>query len=165
MSAPAVPFAVSPFADVPVAYRWDAATGILTARLEHRVPAAAPAAQFALAGKDGAWITLELAGDRLIGLDVVVWPTVRPLPGLVPPVLEPVALSWRRLAAAGPVRALAAPLVADAALDRGLIRLRVAGRRVARSVREARDVCIDLDQTGSFAGIWLLNVPPCPEGS
>jgi hypothetical protein len=155
----------APLADVPVDFRWDRATGILAARIAHPVPASAPSAQFALAGRDGAWVTLELAGDRLTGVDVVVWPAVRVVPTLVAPVVEPVTLSWRRLAAAGAVRALATPLAAEVAPDRGLVRLRVAGRRVTRTVREARDVCIDLDHTGSFAGVWLLNVPPCPEGS
>jgi hypothetical protein len=165
MSVAVAPIRPAPFAEVPVAYRWDAGTGILSVRLAHAVPVGAPSAQFALAGRDGAWITLELAGDRLVGLDIVVWPTVREVPTLVPPTVEPIALSWRRLATASQVRALAAPLVADAATARGLIRLRVAGRRVARTVREARTVCIDLDQGGSFAGVWLLDVPPCPEGS
>lgn len=165
MSVAVAPVRSAPFADVPVSYRWDVATGILSVRLAHLVPAGAPTAQFALAGRDGAWITLELAGDRLVGLDVVIWPTVREVPTLVPPTVEPIALSWRRLASASQVRALAAPLVVDAASQRGLMRLRVAGRRVARTVREGRDVCIDLDQGGSFAGVWLLDVPPCPEGS
>lgn len=165
MSVAVAPVRSAPFADVAVEYRWDAATGILSVRLAHHVPLGAPVAQFAMAGRDGAWVTLELAGDRLTGLDIVVWPTVREVPGLVPPTVEPVGLTWRRLASASQVRALSAPLVADAATVRGLIRLRVAGRRVARTVREARSVCIDLDQSGSFAGIWLLDVPPCPEGS
>lgn len=165
MSAVAASVRPAPFEGVPVSYQWDAATGILSCRVGHLVPAGSPSAQFAMAGRDGAWVTLELAGDRLVGLDVVVWPTVRSVPGLVPPVLEPTALSWRRLASAPGVRALSAPLVADVATERGLVRLRVAGRRVVRTVREARDLCIDLDATGSFAGIWLLNVPPCPEGS
>jgi hypothetical protein len=155
----------APFADVPVAYHWDAATGILAARIAHRVRAADRESQFALAGRDGAWITLGIAGDRLLGVDIVIWPQVREVPMLVPPVVEPVGLSWRRLASAPQVRALSAPLVADVSLDRGLVRLRVAGRRVARTVREAQDVCIDLDAAGTFAGVWLLNVPPCPEGA
>jgi hypothetical protein len=155
----------APFADIAVSYRWDPPTGILSTRLAHRVPHGAPQSQFALAGRDGAWITLELSGDRLTGVDVVIWPQLREVPQLVPPMTEPLGLSWRRLAAAPQVRALSAPLAADVAFERGLVRLRVVGRRVARTVREARDVCIDLDAAGTFAGVWLCNVPPCPEGA
>ncbi|MDX2183569.1 MAG: hypothetical protein SFW08_06265, partial [Gemmatimonadaceae bacterium] len=70
-----------------------------------------------------------------------------------------------RLARSPQVRALSAALVADAAFERGVVRLRIAGRQAARAVREAEDVLIELDAAGAFAGLWLLNVPPCPEGA
>lgn len=148
-----------------VSYRWDDVTGILAARIDRPRLAPASATQFALAGRDGAWITLELDGDRLAGLDVVIWPTVRHVPGLVAPTVTPGALSWRRLAMSPQVRALSAALIADASFERGVVRLRIAGRQAARVVREADDVLIELDAAGAFAGIWLLNVPPCPEGA
>lgn len=163
MSASPRPVADATAPDVPVTYRWDAVTGILSVRLAH--PDRGPEGQFAMAGRDGSWVTLEVSGDRLVGVDIVVWPETRELPGLVAPVTEPRRLSWRRLAAAPGVRALTAPLVAESCAARGIVRIRVGGRRVVRTVREAPDVCIDLDAGGSFAGIWFLNVPPCPEGS
>lgn len=147
-----------------VTYRWDDVTGILAARIERPPHVPSETNQFALAGRDGAWITLELAGDRLAGIDVVIWPTVRHVPGLVAPTVTPGTLSWRRLAMAPQVRALSAALVADASFPNGLVRLRIAGRQATRVVREADEVLIELDAAGAFAGIWLLNVPPCPEG-
>jgi hypothetical protein len=148
----------------PVAYRWDADTGILAVRVQRPFPEG-PASQIVLAGRDGAWIVLELHGGALSAVDVVVWPAIREVPRLVPPVTEPVPVTWPAASGVSAVRALSVPLVADVGDEGRVVRLRMAGRPVARTVRVANGLCVDLDRAGQFAGLWLLDVPPCPEGS
>lgn len=145
-----------------VAYRWDAATGILSARLG---PPTDDTMTLALAGRDGSWVSLDVAGDRLAGIEIVVWPEVRVTTLAVPDVPPGRRCGWRALAARGPVRVLAAPLAAAHDPAQGVVRLRVAGRPVARTVREGRTVLVDLDPAGALAGLWLCEVPPIPDGT
>jgi hypothetical protein len=37
-------------------------------------------------------------------------------------------------------------------------------KRPARAIRFARDLLLELDERDRIAGLWLLNVPPFPEG-
>lgn len=145
-----------------VAYRWDAATGILSARIG---PVAPDVASISLAGRDGSWVTLDIADDRLAGIEIVVWPDVRVMSLAIPAPSFARRCGWRALAARGPVRVLGAPLAAAHDPARGVVRLRVAGRPVARTVREAPAVLVDLDPAGALAGLWLCDVPPLPEGT
>lgn len=146
-----------------VRYRWDAETEILTASIDDRREGGWPATAVTLESASGAWVTLELRGGRLCGLEVAVWP----------PVLLRAVLPAPRTAASGHARCPeaaggASEISVDAELraerDPGgrTVRLGVGPSRPARPVRVARDILLDVDDAGALAGVWLLNVPPLP---
>ena len=53
-------------------------------------------------------------------------------------------------------------LVAEADNDQRNFHFRVGAPRLARTVRVARDLLVDVDDKNRISGVWLLNVPPCP---
>jgi len=142
---------------------WDAETEILTASIDDRREGGWPATAVMLESAAGAWVTLELRGGRLCGLEVAVWP----------PVLLRAVLLVPRTATRGHARCPEAvrgarEINVDAELraerDRGgrTVRLGVGPARLARPGRVARDILLDVDDAGALAGVWLLNVPPLP---
>ncbi len=152
-----------------VDYRWDADTEILIAAMRTNGPGnRSPSVPGALesveiVGSDGSWLVLDVDGGRISGIEVAVWPDVRKMPTLVPPVDAPeahaVVAPQRAGAAAVEVDA---PLAADADAAERTIHFRVGTRRHTRAVRIARDVLLDVDASDQVAGVWLLNVPPLP---
>ena len=43
------------------------------------------------------------------------------------------------------------------------IHFRLGRSRRAPTVRVARDLLLDVDEGSHLSGLWLLNVPPCPD--
>ena len=161
---PSVAVTVEPDAGpaLPVRYRWDADTEILIASIADGRGGGWPSTVVTIEGSTGAWVTLELRGGRFCGLEVAVWPPVRLRPLLHVP----------RPARSGHARCPATPGAAEVGVDAELVAERDAGgrtvwlgvgpQRLARPLRVARDILLDVDDAGTLAGVWLLNVPPLP---
>ena len=148
-----------------VEYRWDADTDILLARLQGAEANVGMSGSVDFQGADGSWVILDVAGGRIRGVEVAVWPEVHKRAGLAAPatiqegrVLIPSRASQPGIAAVE----VEVPLMAEADAARGVIHFRVGARREVRSIRIASDLLLDIDQQNRIAGLWLLNVPPSP---
>ena len=162
--------AVGPPADVD--YRWDADTDILTATVRpNGVREGGPEPgktleSVEIVGSDGSWLVLDVTAGRISGVEVAVWPDVRKLATLSPPAATDARVLLRPEAvAAGAALEVDTALAADADEQERTIHFRVGTARQTRSVRIARDVLVDVDVRDRVAGVWLLNVPPFPEGA
>lgn len=155
----------------PVAFRWDADTDILSARIAPAGGEDTAAGAVQLEGSDGSWISLETRSGALVGVEVVVWPEVRVRSGLLPPA---VGGANRALfpstslpggdggGARGGVVELETAVLAEADGAEEVIYFRVGRNPPARAVCVGRDLLVEVDRSHRLAGIWLLNVPPFP---
>lgn len=195
-----LPVLVEPSASAPpaVEYRWDADTDILSARVctvgelpvmlaqatatdgpEGTEPLragpsfgvdASLTGAVELEGRDGSWIVLDVEAGHLAGVEIAVWPNVRRLRTLTPPVdVEDARVRVRgrkRRAERGSPGAgsleVTTHLTAEADPSERTIHFRLGAPRVGRSVRLGKDLLVDIDAQGDLAGLWLLNVPPVP---
>jgi hypothetical protein len=149
----------------PVEYRWDADTAILTAHLPEQGNGSGLSGSVELAGNDGSWLTLDVNGGRVRGVEVAVWPDVRKQAALRPPAEVEAARILLPPHGADPgvaVIQMDTALAAEANSEESTIHFRLGAHRAARTVRIARDVLVDLDEHDVLSGIWLLNVPPFP---
>ena len=156
--------AVEPMAGSPprVRYRWDADTEILLASIVDRRGGGAVATSVELEGRDGSWVTLELRGGRLCGVEVAVWPRVRLLGAIPRPEAAPGHVACPAVGALAGVSDAEVETVLAVDAERGgrAVRLRVGPSRATRAVQVARDMLVDVDDAGMLAGVWLLGVPP-----
>ncbi|MFN8583391.1 MAG: hypothetical protein U0163_20750 [Gemmatimonadaceae bacterium] len=162
-----IPVQVQPHSGTPadVVYRWDADTDILTAHLARRDEAPGMNGSVDLEGSDGSWLILDVAGGRINGVEVAVWPTVRKRSDLSPPSEVENATVLVTADAIPRVDAMEVDtaMAADADHAERTIHFRLGPRRSTRTVRIARDVLLDIDGRNRLAGVWLLDVPPFPE--
>ena len=154
-------------APVPVEYRWDTDTAILTAHIQEASGGngSGMSGSVELAGNDGSWLILDIGGGRVRGVEVAVWPDVRKQSGLhAPAEVESARITVppRKSQPGIAVMQMDTALVAEANPQESTIHFRLGGHHTARTVRIARDVLLDLDEHDVIAGIWLLNVPPFP---
>jgi hypothetical protein len=138
-------------------------------------------------GRDGSWLVLDVAAGSVRSVEVAVWPDVRHRSSLRPPAdaeLARVVLPGRRAATAAAAattgfgspttrdRATAADAVDSLEINTAVaaesdeaertIHFLLGPSRPAKRVRVARDLVFDVDDRSRLAGLWLLNVPPCP---
>lgn len=151
-----------------VEYRWDADTEILTANVDAERPPANGGASgsLGLEGADGSWVILDVAGGQIQGVEVAVWPDVRQTRTLSPPPeVEDARVSLPSEAEQGAIAALEmdTSLFAEADAAKRTIHFRVGKIRRVKTLRIAQDLLIDVDSRSRIAGVWLLNVPPCPD--
>jgi hypothetical protein len=158
---------LEPPAEAParVDYTWDPDTDILSAQLNPRASGDGMSGSVGLEGADGSWVILDVAAGRINGVEVAVWPDVRKLAVLNPPaniedmrVVVPSRQSQPEIASLE----MATRMTAEADSAQRIFHFRVGKARGARTVRIARDLLLDLDDKSQIAGLWLLNVPPCP---
>lgn len=150
-------------APVPVEYRWDPDTDILSARLMVPCAPGTPDGCVDLEGSDGSWLIFDTAAGRIRGVEIAVWPSVRRCTELAPPrdvedaqaVLDPP----RRGEFVSALEVDAA-LAAEADQAERTIHFRVGPGRRTRTVRIARDILLDVDGNNRLVGLWLLDVPP-----
>ena len=149
-----------------VEFRWDADTDVLSARLRNGSHGQGLTGSVELSGNDGSWVILEVKSGTICGVEVAVWPDVRKVPTLSPPqeieharLLVPERRSQPGIAL---LQVDAPRLLAEADQSERTIHFSLGGADVARTVRIARDVLIDLDDESIVTGLWLLNVPPFP---
>lgn len=139
-------------------------------------------------GRDGSWLVLDVTAGSVRSVEVAVWPDVRHRSALRPPAdaeLARVVLPGRRAAAAAAAaattgfgssatrdRATPADAVDSLEINTAVaaesdeaertIHFLLGPSRPAKRVRVARDLVFDVDDRSRLAGLWLLNVPPCP---
>jgi len=150
----------------PVEYRWDPDTDILTAHLPTHVGADGPSGSVDIEGSDGSWLIFDVAGGRIRGVEVAVWPPVRKRTQLTPPgEVEDASVTFGRAADSNNVSALEVntALAAEADHAERTIHFKLGPSRTTRTVRIARDLLLDIDGRNGLAGVWLLEVPPFPE--
>jgi hypothetical protein len=158
---------IEPTADAPpdVDYRWDADTDILSARLRASAVREGYSSSVDLEGRDGSWLVIDLAEGRVQGVEVAVWPDIRPRASLVPP---PKVADARLLIPAGATMGeptaieVQTSVIAESDPAKTTFHFRLGAQRSARTVRVGRDLLADIDADDRLAGLWLLNVPPCP---
>ncbi len=141
-----------------IEWRWEPETDILAGSL-HPAPEG-PVTSVEFSGHDGSVVVADLAGGRLSSLDVVVWPEVATVVGLVPlPAARRGTVMLQSLgrAAAGEVEVA---LAVRASPDEDVIHLRVGAPRPATVVQAADRLFVELDEAGGLAGFWLTGVPP-----
>ncbi|MDQ3699128.1 MAG: DUF2283 domain-containing protein [Gemmatimonadota bacterium] len=161
---------VEPSAKTPaeVEYRWDADTDILTANCRPAAVGEGVSGSVELTGSDGSWVTLDIASGSISGVAVAVWPDVQKRSTLQPPAAAEdarVTLAPRRPPDGIAAFEVATALLAESDEAERTIHFRVGKRKPRRTVRIARDILIDVDESGRIAGVWLLNVPPFPAGT
>lgn len=158
---------LEPVSDAPaqVEYTWDPDTDILSAQLIPHEKGDGMSGSVGFEGLDGSWVILDVSAGRINGVEVAVWPEVRPLPALNPPanvqnvrVVVPSRRSQPDIASLE----MATRVTAEADSARRNFHFRMGKLREARTVRIARDLLLDVDDKGQISGLWLLNVPPCP---
>ena len=148
-----------------VEYRWDADTDILSAQLSPRSNGDGMSGSVGLEGTDGSWLILDVAAGRINGVEVAVWPDVRRVPSLNPPrQVEDahVLLPSRRAQADVSSLEMETHLVADADQEHRTFHFKLGKPRNSRTVRLAPNLLLDIDDKSQLSGLWLLNVPPCP---
>ena len=150
---------------LPVEYRWDADTDILCMMLRSAGVSEGVSGSMDIEGADGAWLTLELKAGRLAAIEVAVWPDVKTVEPLEPPV--PVGSARLRVpssVAEAAVEALEVNTLIRAVADKAerTIHFRIGPQRSSRAMRVARDLMIEVDSRSRIAGLWFLNVPPFP---
>jgi hypothetical protein len=150
-----------------VSYRWDADTEILSANIKPADEATGLSGSVGIEGVDGSWLILDVNGGRINAVEVAVWPEIQERPSLTAPakveestVLIP-AKSSKELRAVE----VATSVTAEADQNGKTFRFRIGQPRETRSVRLASDILLDIDGENHVAGLWLLNVPPCPSPS
>jgi hypothetical protein len=159
-------------ADVPagVEYRWDADTEILTANVgsPRESEENGGSGTVGLEGNDGSWVILDVSGGHIRGVEVAVWPNLRKLKSLsLPTQIQDAVISLPDAEKQSGVASLEmdTSLVAESDQAKRNIHFRVGKPRRVKTVRIASDLLIDIDSRSRIAGVWLLNVPPCPEAS
>jgi hypothetical protein len=108
-------------------------------------------------------VALETAGGVLCGVEIVVWPDLTEHAQLAPPHdAEPgrVTLEPPDDESDGLIE-VETPITASAKED--VVHLVLAPGR-ARTVQIAQNVLADLDSAGHLSGLWLVDVPPFPQG-
>ena len=150
-------------APAPVDYRWDEDTDILTAKVSDTISGRSLSVD--VEGSDGSWLILDVSDERIRGVEVAVWPTVRKRADLRPPdEIESVRVSVGRDAGTATVAAVEVdtPVAAESDHAERTIHFRLCPGRQVRTVRIARDMLLDIDNRDRLAGVWLLDVPPFP---
>ncbi len=145
-----------------IAWRWEPETDILAGGL--RPAPEGEVASLELSGHDGSVVVVDLVGNRLASLDVVVWPEVTTVPGLLPPVPSrrgEVLVQAPRPIPAGEIEVA---LAVRASPDEDVIHLRVGAPRPAVVLQAADHLLVEVDEAGGLAGFWLTGVPPLDGG-
>ena len=150
-------------APAPVDYRWDEDTDILTAKVSDTMNGRSLSVD--VEGSDGSWLILDVSDERIRGVEVAVWPTVRKRADLKPPdEMESVRVSVGRDPGTATMAAVEVdiPVAAESDHAERTIHFRLGPGRQVRTVRIARDMLLDIDNRDRLAGVWLLDVPPFP---
>jgi hypothetical protein len=148
-------------------WSWDTETDILSGSFKSTGNSTGLTGTVELTDDVGSVAVLDVAGGVLRGIDIVVWPEVASQSTLTPPapsrdgrVLLPSRASQPGIASLEMDTTLS--MSTDAAQQ--IFHLRIGGRQPVQVVRIADRCLVEVDQRSRLAGLWLLDVPPFPEG-
>ncbi len=148
-----------------VSFKWDPETEILSGHFKGAGKAEGLTGTVELEGVDGSFVVLDVAGGRLRGLEVVVWPESQTVPGLTPPaaterggLILPSRASQPGIAAVE----VDTHMMAEKTPDDSVIHLRMGPQRRVKLIQVADNLILELDDASEIAGFWLLAVPPFP---
>jgi hypothetical protein len=149
-----------------VSYHWDPETDILSVACKGGATANGLNGTVDLAGSDGSFVVIDVAGGCLRGVDVVAWPDeVRTVAELAAPVATK---EGRVVFPSRPSQAGVAVVEVDTALTveknpaESVFHLRVGRSRPIMVVRVADCLLVEVDKQARIAGLWLVDVPPFP---
>lgn len=149
-----------------IRWNWDDETDILSGSMAGARKAGGLTGTIELTDDEGSIAVVDVAGGRIQGLDIVVWPEVTEVPGLEAPdagrdgvVILPPRPSQPGVAAVEVDTTLS--VAANPRHD--TLHLRIGTKRQVEVVRTADRLLIEIDGKGRLAGFWLLNVPFGPE--
>lgn len=148
-----------------IEFHWDFETEILTGRFPIVAPPAAESRTIELGDLGGAFVTLGLDAEVLIGLEVVVWPKSEVSSKLTPPQTGRqgrLELQLDEAARKAGVVDLTVELSCEKNDDESTIHLGVGEPREVDCVILAENLFAEVDAEGRLAGFWLLAVPPFP---
>lgn len=148
-----------------IQYRWDPDTEILSAQITPRATGTGMSGSVEVEGADGSWLILDVAGGRINGIEIAVWPEVQMRSALTPPAaLEDAHIVVPSRSTKQEVASLEVetPLVAESDGSERVFHFRLGRARQTRTVRCAHDLLVDVDSSNHLVGLWLLNVPPFP---
>jgi hypothetical protein len=148
-----------------VKYTWDSDTEILSAHLRPGAESSGLSGSVGLEGADGSWVILDVNGGRINAIEIPVWPEVQQRSNLETPkkieeaaVLIPAARSSKEIKSVE----VATSLTAESDPAKSIIHFQLGKPSKTRAIRLATDILLDVDAKNCVAGLWLLNVPPCP---
>lgn len=113
-------------------------------------------------GSDGSWLILDVAAGHVNGVEVAVWPDVQMRSSLKPPERienARVIVSSKKQKSETASLEVETTMRAEADSEEKVFHFVLGKRKLARTIRFARDLLVDLDDSGNLAGLWLLNVP------
>jgi hypothetical protein len=148
-----------------VKYTWDSDTEILSAHLRPGSEASGLSGSVGLEGSDGSWVILDVNGGRINAVEVAVWPEVQQRSALdVPKKVEEAAVLIPAARSSREIRSLevATSLTAESDPSKSTFHFKLGKPSKTRAIRLAADILLDVDAQNRVAGLWLLNVPPCP---
>ena len=150
-----------------IRWTWDDETDILSGAMAGLKKSGGLTGTIELTDDEGSVAVVDVAGGRIQGIDIVVWPEVTEVPGLTPPEASRdgvVTLPPRQ----------SQPGIASVEVDTTLsvsanprhdtLHLRIGTKRQVEAVRVADHLLVEVDGKGRLAGFWLLSVPFGPEG-
>jgi hypothetical protein len=149
-----------------VSFKWDPETEILSGQFKGAGQAEGLTGTIELEGADGSFVVLDVAGGRLRGLEVVVWPETQTVEGLTPPSATErgrMVLPSRGSQPGIAVVEVDTHMMADKSPNDSVIHLRIGAQRKAKLVQVADHLMLELDGKSEIAGFWLLAVPPFPQ--
>ena len=148
-----------------IAWRWDPETDILSGAFKGNRKSGGLTGTVELTDAEGSVAVLDVNNGVICGLDVVVWPEVTSHSDIqVPAQLT----EGRVVLASGGSRAAVSSVEVDTSLSvetnatESVFHLRIGPKRAVEAVKVADRLCIEVDQQGTLAGFWLLDVPPFP---
>lgn len=150
-----------------IRWTWDDETDILSGAMAGSKKSGGLTGTVELTDDEGSVAVVDVAGGRVQGLDIVVWPEVTEVRGLEPPeagrdgvIVLPPRPSQPGIAAVEVDTTLS--VAANPRHD--TLHLRIGTKRQVEAVRVADGLLVEVDGKGRLAGFWLLNVPFGPEG-
>lgn len=149
-----------------VSYHWDPETDILSVACKGGGRATGLNGTVDLAGSDGSFVVIDVAGGCVRGVDIVAWPDdIRTLDTLAAPgackdarVVFPSRKSQVGVAAVE----LDTALTVEKNQTESVFHIRVGRFRAAAVVRIGDRLLVELDKQSRLAGLWFLDVPPFP---
>ncbi|HET7041276.1 MAG TPA: hypothetical protein VFI13_04630 [Gemmatimonadales bacterium] len=149
-----------------IRWNWDDETDILSGAMAGARKGGGLTGTIELTDDEGSIAVVDVAGGRVQGLDIVVWPEVTEVTGLEAPeasrdgsIILPPRPSQPGIAAVEVDTTLS--VAANPRHD--TLHLRIGTKRQVEVVRVADRFLIEVDGKGRLAGFWLLNVPFGPE--